>query len=108
MDTYPTRAGFTEHTTSKDAADAIEDSGKAQTLRDEVVRVLRIEQASAQRFIATKAYGMTADEIAAELGESVFSIRPRVAELHKRGVIVKTGERRKSSNGRPSHVWRLV
>jgi hypothetical protein len=111
METYPNRAGFTDPTTSKDAADAVEGSGKAQTLRDEVMRVLRVNERTLrnQYFTAYSLpnYGLTADEIAAELGESPFSIRPRVTELAQRGLIERTGERRKSSNGRMSHVWRL-
>lgn len=107
---YPTTAGYTEHETSKDAANAIEGSGRAETLRAEVLRVLRVEQAMHDRPYATTQWapGMTADEIAAELGESILSVRPRVAELNKRGLIVKTGERRRSSGGRMSHVWRLA
>ena len=103
-DHYPNTAGYTSPDTSKDAADAIEGSGKAQTLRNGVYRVLRVDS----RTWPTYAVGLTADEIAAELGESPFSIRPRITELRKRGLIEPTGERRKSSNGRMSHVWRLV
>lgn len=108
MNDYPNTAGYTEPTTSKAAADAIEETGRAQTLMDEVLRVLRIACRTNKWLIDPELYeGLTADEIAAELGESVFSVRPRVAELHKRGLIEPTGERRKSSNGRASHVWRL-
>jgi hypothetical protein len=101
---YPESAGYTEPTTSKSAADTIEGSGRARTLREEVFRVLRLST----RLYGPACNGMTADEIAAEMGESVFSVRPRVAELHKQHLIEPTGERRKSSNGRASHVWRLV
>src|SRR5689334_11553626 len=107
---YPNTAGYTEPTTSKDAAEAVEGSGKARTLRAEVLRVLRTsEEMLAGSFTnPIDVGGMTADELAAEMGESVFSVRPRVAELHKQNLITPTGERRKSSNGRASHVWKLV
>lgn len=114
---YPREAGFTEPTTSKDAAEAIEKSGKAQTLRSEVLRVLYVDRACQCNLmmpwdfapsLPSEDTGMTADEIAAELGESPFSIRPRVTELSKQGLITRTGERRKSCNGRMSAVWRLV
>lgn len=109
MNTYPHHAGWKEADTSRDAAHAIEDSGKAGTLRSEVLRVLRLELQTHRTYSMTQwTEGMTADEIAAELGESPFSIRPRCTELLKQGKIEWTGERRKSSNGRLSKVWRLV
>lgn len=109
---YPERAGFTEETTSKLAADAIEESGKATRLRDEVVRTLGVCRSQHELmmpwdFAPPVDPGMTADEISAELGESVLSIRPRCTELLQRGVIERTGERRRSSTGRMQHVLRL-
>jgi predicted ArsR family transcriptional regulator len=91
---YPLFAGFKEQTTSREAANAIEASGKAQTLREKV-----------EAFFATGRTG-TADEVAAWLGESPFSLRPRISELYQLGLIERTGERRKSSVGRSSHVYR--
>ena len=49
--------------------------------------------------------GFTADEIADRLGESVLTIRPRVTELNKLGMITDTGARRPNSSGRPAIVW---
>jgi len=106
---YPRQAGWKEGDTSKSAAEAIEGSGRARTLRSAVKYTLLTQQNMCQWINAEFAgAGMTADEIAAELGESPFSIRPRITELRKQGLIEPTGERRKSSNGRMSHVWRLV
>ena len=48
----------------------------------------------------------TADEIALRLGLPVLSVRPRVAELKKRGALYPTGERRKNSNGNSCAVMR--
>ena len=92
---YPHIAGFTEPTTSKAAATAIERKGKAATLRTKVLTALEL-------------WNLTADEAAERLGESVLSIRPRVTELAAQGKIEKTGQRRPSSTGAPSHVWRKV
>lgn len=50
--------------------------------------------------------GLTADEIAANLGEHPLSIRPRVTGLKKQGLIIDTGLRRPSSLGRDQIVWR--
>jgi predicted transcriptional regulator len=50
--------------------------------------------------------GLTADEIAAKLEESVLAVRPRVSELFHAGVIEKTGERRPNASGLNAHVWK--
>jgi hypothetical protein len=92
---YPSIAGFKAAGTSQDAANAIEGSGRAATLRAAVLA-----------FYATR--NATADEVAEALGESPFSIRPRVSELSKQGRLVKTGERRKSSEGGASAVLALA
>lgn len=102
---YPMAAGYTEPTTSKNAALAIEGSGRAATLRREILECL--DQFPEAGRDAGKVC-MTADELAAFLEEPVLSIRPRVAELNAMGMIEKTGLRRISSGGRASHVWRLV
>ena len=78
---------------SLEAADAMFD--RAPILRARVLGVL-----------ATGNF--TADEVAAQLGESVLAIRPRVTELAKDGRIADTGERRKNASGRKAIVWRLV
>lgn len=50
--------------------------------------------------------GLTADEIAAKLDESVLAVRPRVSELFHAGVIEKTGDRRPNASGLNAHVWK--
>jgi predicted ArsR family transcriptional regulator len=50
----------------------------------------------------------TADEAADYASVSPFAMRPRFTELHKAGKIEDTGERRTSSQGKTSAVWRLV
>lgn len=50
----------------------------------------------------------TADEVAARLGESVLSVRPRFSELRALGLIKPVGLRRPSSTGASSSVWRAV
>ena len=49
---------------------------------------------------------MTADEIAAKLGQSVLAVRPRVSELFHAGLIEKTGERRPNASGLNAYVWK--
>lgn len=92
---YPERASYKSIGTSQDAANAIEGSGRAANLRIAVLG-----------FYARQSG--TADEAAAALGESPFSIRPRCSELVKQGRLVRTGERRKSSEGSASAVLALA
>ena len=93
---YPDHAGCKERgQTSEAAANAIERKGKAATLRTKVLTALEL-------------WNLTADEAAERLGESVLSVRPRIAELSAQGKIEKTGQRRPSSTGAPSHVWKRV
>lgn len=93
---YPHKAGFKDNTTSREAAEAIDRSGRAGTLQHYVLCQFRA------------GHQMTADEVAGHLEESPLSIRPRVSQLFKLGLIERTGERRNSSGGRPSHVYRLA
>jgi predicted ArsR family transcriptional regulator len=91
--TYPRRPGWKRRATSRDSAKAA--TNRAATLRDKSLQAIRSWGA------------MTADEIAAELGESVLSIRPRVAELANLGEIIDSKARRKNKSGRPAIVWQL-
>ena len=93
---YPRSAGYKEETTSRDAAVAIEVSGRAETLRETLERYFR------QGLVGT------ADEMAAILNASPFSVRPRVTELYKRGIIIRAGYRALSDNGRLAHVYKLA
>lgn len=95
MSHYPHVAGAKEQTTSRDAAEGIERSGRAATLRQRVLRCFELG-------------AMTADEVANWLSESAFSVRPRVTELLKTGMIERTGERRITDGGRQGHVFRRV
>ena len=50
---------------------------------------------------------MTADEIAAVLGLSILTVRPRVTDLNKAGRIEDTGARRQTGSGNAAIVWRV-
>lgn len=94
MTVYPNRAGFKDTTTSKAAADAIEDSGRGLTLREKVLMLFMMGGSA------------TADEVARTLNESILAIRPRVSELYKKGFLERTGMRRRSDGGHEAHVYR--
>jgi predicted ArsR family transcriptional regulator len=51
---------------------------------------------------------MTADLAAQRLQRTPFSIRPRVAELHKLGLLEPSTERAKGDSGMTVHVWQLT
>lgn len=91
---YPKHAGFKTDGPSKDAARKID--GKAQTLKQRVLAAFR------------DGPPQTADEIAARLGVSVLSARPRCAELVAIGLIEDAGYRRKNDSGMSATVWRAV
>ncbi len=86
---YPQHAGSKTGTTSREAADRIEASGRAETLRQQCLTAL-------------KDGGTTAKELAAFLQVDLNSLRPRLSELRARGLIEESGVRRDRQ-----HVWRL-
>jgi predicted Rossmann fold nucleotide-binding protein DprA/Smf involved in DNA uptake len=90
---YPDEPGFKEPTTSKDAAEAMKP--RAPGLRTRAK-------------LALAEHGpMTPDEIAAAVGVSVLSMRPRITELKLLGEIELTGERHCNLSGLKANVWRL-
>jgi hypothetical protein len=91
---YPDRPGFKVSGPSEQAATAL--TGMAGPLRDQV-----------RSTIANAPAGLTADEVAARLGKSILSVRPRVAELHRQGEIRQTGTRAKNASGMTASVWVL-
>jgi len=48
---------------------------------------------------------MTADEVADFVGESLLTIRPRMTELKRLGLLRDTGARRANASGRQAVVW---
>jgi hypothetical protein len=88
---YPNSPGFRRDGTSEQAAHSV--AHEAGNLRDRVLMALRQRPS-------------TADELAGILGETPFSIRPRVTELAKLGKIVKTDSRRRNASGRLATVLR--
>lgn len=92
--TYPAAPGFTDNNTSRRAAMSMRRT--ASTLRAEVLRV-----------ILAAPHGLTADEVAAAIGQSILAIRPRVTELGREHQprIRKTTTTRPNESGRPAAVW---
>ena len=93
IEKYPKTAGYKRDGTSKEAANSTDE----KTLRGQVLRILGIYSS-----------GLTADEAAESLGESILSIRPRLSELVALGEIEDSGIRRRNESGKMATVWRLV
>lgn len=91
---YPSTPGFKIGGTSKEAASKT--AGRTEMLRARVVATL-----------TDTIDGLTADEVAFRLKETVLSIRPRLAELRAMGSIEPTGERRTNVSGMSAAVWRV-
>ncbi len=93
---YPATPGFKERTTSREAALAV--APLAGNLR---VRVLGV-------IVNAGARGLTPDEAAEVLGETVLAVRPRFTELAHGAAprIEKTGKRRPNASGLKANAWR--
>jgi len=89
---YPMRPGYKRRATSREAAEAMAD--KAPSLRD-------------QCFSALCEQPMTADEVAAVLGKSILSIRPRLSELVRLGCIRDTGRTAPNASGKNAVIWEI-
>lgn len=95
MSHYPHEPGYKESDTSKKSAEKIKPrAGDVRT------RVLETYAKWNMHF--------TADECAYSLGLSILTVRPRVTELYKQGLIVDTGVRRKNASGHMAKVWKLA
>lgn len=92
FDKYPNTPGWKKSGTSSDAANKMKPH--SSTLRNQVLEALRHEE-------------MTADEAAAAIGKTPFSVRPRVTELAKLGLIEESGVRRLNDSGSFAVVWRV-
>lgn len=90
---YPSQPGWKEPTTSRDAAEKIKPIAK--TLRDQALEALRVSWPG----------GLTADEIAAKLGRSELSIRPRISELRELRAIEPSTRRGTNASGMTAIVW---
>lgn len=91
---YPDDPGHKGIETSAQAAESMR--GSAPRLRAACLKVC-------SQYID----GVTADECAAILEESILSIRPRFSELNLAGKIYDSKERRPNFSGRSAAVWKI-
>ena len=86
--------GFKDSPTETSQAAAESMAAQAPHLRVKVLEAIRAAKD-----------GLTADEVAAKLDLSILSVRPRVTELRKGGLIIQSCERRPNASGRSATVW---
>lgn len=96
MSAYPHEPGYKASGTSELAAHEIQLF--AADLRNTVLRA--IQRAGAE--------GLTADEAAAAVKRTPFSVRPRVTELKELGLILASEISRRNGSGRRAAVWVAV
>jgi hypothetical protein len=97
MNWYPDHPGSKGSSeTSGEAADAIAPAaGRLQRLALAAIR-------------DAGDHGLTADELAAALNMTRWSIQPRTSELRRKSLIVDSGKRRLNASGRRAIVWVAV
>ena len=92
---YPHSPGHVAgSTTSERAARRI--AGHAKAISERILELLR-----------DRPGGLTTDEVAAALHmQQPYAARPRLAELHRRGQIIDSGQRRPGQSGVAQAVWK--
>ena len=97
-DRYPNSPGYRQNApeTSKEAAEAI--APMARNHRDQIFAILKGAYPDSR----------SSDQIAAEIGLSPYSVRPRVSELLAGGKVERTDDRTKNSGGRTVMLWRAA
>lgn len=91
MSHYPESPGYKSGSTSRAAATAMTD--RAGTLRALALQVLEDHPD-----------GLTADECAQKMGQSILAVRPRLTELQHMKKICDTGLRRRNASGHSARV----
>lgn len=91
---YPDSPGYKSRGTSSLAARRI--ASRAEALRDRILTFLKANYPAA----------FTADEVADRLAVSFLSVRPRLSELLRGGLIEPTADRRKNKSGMLARCWR--
>lgn len=92
-DPYPGSPGYKDRDTSRLAARHV--ASRVEALRDRCLSKVK----------AAGSDGLTADEAAELVDETVLSIRPRFTELLRDGKIKDSGLRRRNDSGRSAKVW---
>lgn len=95
MEAYPNAPGFKASGTSEAAAMSM--AASAMSIRDQVLRCVQ-----------ESLIGLTPDECAKKLKLTVLTVRPRFTELQAKGLIVKSGEKRRNASKKMAVVWKAA
>jgi hypothetical protein len=90
-DIYPTSPGWTEATTSKEAADLIKPT--AARVRERVLNLITAQP------------NLSVHQISHQLELSIATVQPRVSELRRMGEIKASGQRSRNESGMSAHCW---
>jgi hypothetical protein len=96
MSDYPNEPGHRGVETSVEAADAIASVSA------------RLQRLALRAIHAAGTDGLTADELAATVGVTRWTIQPRTTELRRKGLILDSGVRRRNVTGKRAIVWTAV
>lgn len=92
---YPDAPGHRGIATSIEAAESI------------APKLGRLQRLALGAIASRGAVGLTADELAEELGTDRWSVQPRTSELRRKLMIVDSGLRRRNASGKRAIVWTL-
>lgn len=83
--------------------------GKTDTSQEaaEAITNLRGKRLEVYDCIVESRDGIIPSDVSFITGMSILTVRPRVTELHKLGLIVDTGRRGKNENDRNEIVWKV-
>lgn len=82
---YPNAPGYKDTDTGMDAAIAIAEHAKT------------VQRRALEAFVNAYPSGLTPDQVASELCESILTVRPRCSELKRLGLIRETDATRKNN-----------
>lgn len=96
---WPGDPGPNVHKNAKDTeiAAAEQIAPKVTGLR---LRALQVIQMAGQ--------GLSSEQVVQRVGAYEYSVRPRVTELQRMGLVVDSGERTANSRGRQEVVWKIT
>ena len=98
-DDLPVGLPYSDQETSRDAAESMVEHAAAQDAR--VIKAL-------QATMDGPRVGLTAEELSLALCIRINSVTPRCKGLRDRGVIVRTGEKRRGTSGRNHSVYGIA
>lgn len=70
--------------------------------------MINLSPAQAAVLASLRRYARTAEQIAIDIGRSGNTVRPRLLELEKMGLVRRSEQTRRTLSGRTATVWEVV